>query len=159
MSKLKDKSSLFIVAGLLVIIIVTAIFVILPMFQPSVTVRLGDGVFTARVANTTTQREKGLSDVMEFSGSQALLMVFASNGQWKIWMKDMKIPIDIVWLDQSKKVIYIIPSASPDGGTDTIYTPPSDARFVMELPAGVVATQHIRLGLKATFDVNMGDAR
>ena len=81
-------------------------------------------------------------------------MVFESDDTWGIWMKDMKVPIDIIWLDNEKGVIYIVKNASPESSTDKIYKSTEDARYVIELSAGSVQKYGISVGQKAEFEVN-----
>jgi len=49
-------------------------------------------------------------------------------------MKDMKVPIDIVWLDSNKRVVHIVKESSPDDSTSITFTPLSQAKYVIELP-------------------------
>ena len=85
------------------------------------------------------------------AAKDGLLMLFADDGQWGIWMKDMKIPLDIVWLDANKKVIYIVTDASPSLGTSKIFQPDNPARYVLEVPAGSVKSGAIKTGDAASF--------
>jgi uncharacterized membrane protein (UPF0127 family) len=68
-------------------------------------------------------------------------------------MKDMQFPLDIVWLSDTKQVVYIKQNADHTLGTEVTYTPTADARYVLELPAGSVADASIRLGTYAQFDI------
>jgi len=79
-------------------------------------------------------------------------MDFKEDGQWGIWMKDMKIPLDIVWLNKDKKIVYIVKNASPSLGTDTRFVPKEMARYVLELPAGTVERSALKIGTIAEFD-------
>lgn len=68
-------------------------------------------------------------------------------------MKDMQYSIDIVWLDAAKKVIYIVKDAHPDSYPEVIFKPPQEARYVIELKAGVVDSKRITMRLThAVFD-------
>ena len=136
----------FIVFGALILVIVCAAFVILPMYNGSVNLRFGHGIFKARLALTDESRQKGLSGQTAFSKSDALLMVFPDNQKPSIWMKDMKIPIDIVWLNNKKRVIYIVKNAQPDTGDLKTYQPKETARYVIEFSAGTV--DDLDIGLK-----------
>jgi uncharacterized membrane protein (UPF0127 family) len=152
MSKRRDVGVTLIVGGVVIAVVATAMMLILPNIQNSTTLWLGDGVFQARIAKTGSARQGGLSNATKLDSNQALLMVFPSESKWQIGMKDMKIPIDIVWLDKDKKVIYIVKNASPDDST-AIFTPKSDARYVVELPAGTVSKMAITASRSAVFDV------
>jgi uncharacterized membrane protein (UPF0127 family) len=120
-------------------------------FQPTTEVRVGSAVFNTGLATTDTARKKGLSGVESLNGSGGLLMVFQGDDDWGIWMKDMKIPLDIIWLNNEKKVIYIVTDASPDLGTSKIFTPNDPARYVLEVQAGSVKRSAIKIGDIASF--------
>ncbi|MNR39207.1 hypothetical protein D3C85_1573910 [compost metagenome] len=85
-----------------------------------------------------------------------MLFIFDSSDKWAMWMKDMKIPLDILWLDQSQKVIYIVKGASPYDFPKS-YVPNDPALYVFEVPQGTVDSKNIRIGSKATF--NLDEAR
>ena len=80
-------------------------------------------------------------------------MVFDSNDMHGIWMKDMKFPLDLVWLDSSKKVVYIVKNAPPETPTKTVYVPKDPALYVIELPAGSVQKAGIKTGDTAVFQL------
>ena len=71
----------------------------------------------------------------------------------------MRTSIDIIWLDADKKVVYIVKNVSPDSGTDVMYTPKVDARYVVELAAGTVEKQHIVVGRAAVFDIKNSEVQ
>lgn len=160
MSVRKDITVGPIIVGVLLVIIATVVFVILPgMLQPKIDLRLGDGIFSARVAANEDDRVKGLSGVTELAPNQALLMAYPSESKWGIWMKDMKVPIDIVWLNKDKKVIYIVKNVSPEDSTSVVYEPPTLALYVVELPAGTVDGKAIKTDSTAVFQINTGDIK
>lgn len=154
----KDVGMKIIVAAVLLAVIVTAYVVILPSLSTT-NLRLGDGIFQARVAANENDREKGLSGVTDFASNKALLMAFTSPSKWGIWMKDMKVPIDIVWLDSDKKVIYIVKGALPSESTNVTHEPKADALYVVELPAGTVDSKAINIGDTADFQLNLADVK
>lgn len=117
---------------------------------------VGDGVFETRVAQTPERRNEGLSNVQYLESNEAMLFIFDSSDKWAMWMKNMKIPLDILWLDQSQKVIYIVKGASPDDFPKS-YVPNDPALYVLEVPQGTVDAKNIRIGSKAIF--NLDEAR
>lgn len=154
MSRKRNSWSWVIVAAALVLIIGAAAFVLWPQLQPHVTVHIGDAVLTTRVAKSTAEREKGLSGTSALRQDEALLLVFETDGKWPIWMKDMNYPLDIVWLDKDKKVVYIVKNAPPESYPYEQFTPKEDARYVLELSAGMVTKKAIVIGGQASFDEN-----
>ncbi|OYW43320.1 hypothetical protein B7Z28_00930 [Candidatus Saccharibacteria bacterium 32-45-3] len=125
----------------------------MPKLEQTTTVRLGDGVFKTRVASTSGELERGLSRVEKLAPNQGMLFVFRKDAPWAIWMKDMKIPIDIIWLDQNKTVVHIVQNAQPEGYPQEKFIPKSDARYVFEAAAGTVKSREIRVGNKAVFSL------
>ncbi len=113
---------------------------------------MGSGVYHLWLADDEVERTEGLSGVESLDPNSGLLMKYDSDGTWGIWMKDMKVSLDIVWLDSEKKIIYIVKNASPELSTDTVFKPKSNARYVIELPAGTVQAAAIKTGDTATFD-------
>jgi uncharacterized membrane protein (UPF0127 family) len=154
MSLRKDVFSWGLIILVLGLVAAAAIYILWPQLQPHVTVRLGDGVFAAKVAKTSDAREKGLSGTNGLREDQALLFVYETNDKWPIWMKDMNYPIDIVWLDKDKKVVYIVKNAPPESYPYETFTPKQEARYVLEIPAGTVGRKSITIGTEAMFDEN-----
>ena len=160
LSERKDQGMWALVIGILIIVAVSFMYIILPNLPTSTTdLRIGDGIFKARIASNDNARTAGLSGETSLAADRALLMAFPTDGKWGIWMKDMKIPVDIVWLDSNKKVIYIIKNASPADSTSVTYTPKSLAKYVIEFPAGTVDGKAINMGSVATFSINEGDVK
>ena len=159
MNRSMRVSPVIIVGGVLLLVAAAAGFLLINKLQPTTQLFLGDGVFDARVAYTQAERERGLSGVENMKPTDALIFAYPGDDIWKIWMKDMKIPIDIVWLDSNKKVIYVVKDASPDGGTDVTFAPKVPARYVVELPAGTVDRTAIKPDKAAVFDIKQEDIR
>lgn len=156
MSIWRSSTTAILIAGVVVVVIAAAVSFMFSHFQPRTEVRLSSGVFHLRLAADEPSREKGLSGVESLKSDDGLLMTFDTDDKWAIWMKDMKIPLDIVWLDSSKKVIYIVKNAAPELSTDRVFTPTEKARYVIELSAGATQQYGIKLGDRATFNEQGG---
>lgn len=154
MSVRKNILSWGLVLMVLALIGVAAYFVFAPQLRPHVTLHLGDGVFLTQVAKTPTAREKGLSNTQSLRDNEGMLFVFDHDDKWAIWMKNMNYPIDIVWLDKDKKVVYIVKNAPPESYPYESFVPKQEARYVVEVPAGTVAKKSIVIGGQAGFDEN-----
>lgn len=154
MSKWRPHTTGILIVGLVLILVaLVASYVVQNFHAPTTQVTIGSGVFHARLADTDLTREKGLSGVEKMAPNDALLMVYDTENTWGIWMKDMKIPLDIVWLDAEKKVVYIVMNASPDLGTSKTFTPTNPAKYVLEVPSGAVKTSGIKVGDTASFTI------
>ena len=102
------------------------------------TVDIGKGTFRVEVADTDETRARGLG-------------VAEKDGDIPIWMKDMRVPIDIIWLDAKKKVVHVKRDVWPDNEPHEVYHTPVPARYVLELPAGSAKEHGIKPGVTARF--------
>jgi uncharacterized membrane protein (UPF0127 family) len=156
MSKWRPHTTGIVIGGLVLILVALVVSYMFRNFQPSSEVRLGSGVFNVQLATTDAARIQGLSGVDNLGANGGLLMIFQSDDKWGIWMKDMKIPLDIIWMNNEKKVIYIVTDASPNLGTSKIFTPVDPARYVLEVSAGTVKNAGIKIGNSAVFNIPGG---
>jgi len=156
-TKWRAHTTGIVIVGLVLILIALVGSYMFRNFQPGTDVRIGSGVFNVQLATTEASRMQGLSGVDHLASNGGLLMVFPSDGNWGIWMKDMKIPLDIIWLNSDKKVVYIVTDASPDLSDTKTFTPKDQARYVLEVAAGTVKSAGIKVGGMATFNVRGGE--
>lgn len=147
----RPATSIILIIGALTVIIASAASFAINNFVPTTQVRLGSGIYHLWIADDEVERIKGLSGVESIKPDGGLLMDFETDDTWGIWMKDMNIPLDIVWLDKNKKVVYIVKQAQPEMSTTTTFTPKENARYVLELEAGAVDKAAIKPGMTATF--------
>ncbi len=127
------------------------------IFQPEeqTRVHLGDSVFSVAVAANEQDRQQGLSGVRQLKQNSGMLFAYAENDRWGIWMKDMHIALDIVWLDEEKRVVHIVKNATPDTYPQ-VFRPETPARYVLELNAGAVERNNVQVGKKAEFALPQG---
>jgi len=69
-----------------------------------------------------------------------------------IWMKNCRFPIDILWLDEEKRVVHLTENAPPcNGDPCPIYQPLRKASYVVELNAGQARREKAVVGSTVTF--------
>ncbi|MFZ2544929.1 MAG: DUF192 domain-containing protein [Candidatus Saccharimonadales bacterium] len=129
----------------LAIFVSGALFFFLQIQNQSNELHLHGNNYHITVRRTETERQKGLSGSDNLPKNDAMLFVFDDDSRWGIWMKDMKYPIDIVWLDNNKKVVYMVKDAQP-ASYPKIFIPDKDARYVIELASGTIEQTDIKLG-------------
>lgn len=78
---------------------------------------------------------KGLSGRSSLQRDQGMLFVFEKPGKYCFWMKDMNFPIDIIWINESKKVVTVKENVKPESYPDS-FCPSESARYVIEVNAG-----------------------
>jgi len=150
-----NLSTTLIISGVLLLIGTTFLLYIIPnLITRPTDLWLGGGVFKAKLALTDNARSKGLAGTKDINPDEALLMAFPSDGMWEIWMKDMNFPIDVVWLDKDRKVTTTVKNIPFDESTKVKHQPKTPARYIIELPAGTVDEEVIKIGDVAVFQID-----
>src|ERR1700686_5416580 len=66
------------------------------------------------LALTITEQEKGLGGRSGLKENEGMLFIFPEPGNYGFWMAGMNFPLDMIWLDENMKVIYIKKDARPE---------------------------------------------
>ncbi len=112
-----------------------------------------DTCYAVDIAADPASREQGLMQRDGLKPGQGMLFLFDSPGRFSFWMKNMKFPIDILWLDSSGQVVYLANKVPPCQDTPcAVYTPDFDATYVLEIPAGDALVHSIGLTSKASLE-------
>ena len=115
-------------------------------------VRIGDKILNIEVAQTLIDRERGLSGRLNLPANNGMLFVFERPGLYGFWMKGMRFPIDILWLDEDLRVVDIKERAEPSSYTISNpqnFVPQDAAKFVLEANAGFVSYAGVKIGAQA----------
>ena len=85
---------------------------------------------------------------------RGMLFLFDDVGFHGIWMKNCKFPIDIVWLDEAKRVVHLEEAVPPCREEPCrVYTPLRKASYVLELNAGQARREKATLGALLSFEL------
>lgn len=152
-NRIEHKITWLIVALAVIGLVTIGYQVVKSDLKDSIPVIIGTKTFHADLAVTDYERQKGLGGTDSLGHSEALLMVFEYENKWKIWMKDVDYPIDIIWINNNKQVVDSVRSASPDSYPKA-YVPRRQARYVLELPEGSINQYGVNLGTSINFDVS-----
>ncbi len=111
----------------------------------SSTIQLKDRIIRVEIADTPEERERGLSGREGLAEDEGLLFVFEEDRRPAFWMKDMLFAIDILWISRDGAIVHIEENVGPETYPAS-FTPRSEARYVVELPAGYAARHDVGLG-------------
>lgn len=115
--------------------------------------QLGQNAVQFEIVRTTASQEKGLSGRTSLPSNYGMLFVFPKKDTYSFWMKDMVIPIDIMWLDEDGTVLGLVENVSPDTYPQT-FTPPSPVRLVLEMGAGEANKHSFFVGTRVPLPSN-----
>lgn len=81
---------------------------------------------------------------------RGMLFIHGEPGFYPYWMFQVKVPLDIIWMDQNGVVVEIAPETPPCASTDPKECPNyggnKKALMVLELPAGSAEKHGVRVG-------------
>jgi len=106
---------------------------------------IGNVPVRLEVANNPLSRSKGLSNRAELRNGEGMIFVFLEDDTHGFWMKDMKFPIDIIWINSNNIIIGAEENISPNTYPASFY-PPSPVKYVIEVPAGFFARNNLKIG-------------
>jgi uncharacterized membrane protein (UPF0127 family) len=109
----------------------------------------------ADISVTNEQRTKGLSVKDDLAENEAMLFVFDNEAKHTFWMKDMKFPIDIIWIDSDKTITHIENNLQPcsSGVLCPTYKPTDDSMYVLETVGGFAEKYDIVKGTRVGFEL------
>jgi uncharacterized membrane protein (UPF0127 family) len=113
-------------------------------------VTIGGTPIKVTVVRTRAEQEQGLSGRKGLAPNQGMLFVFEKPGDYRIWMKDMLFPIDVVWVDENGSVVDITEAIGPDT-YPTVFGSRLPAKYILELSAGFVERYNIARSDKVQF--------
>ena len=97
-------------------------------------------------------RAMGLMFRPSLAEDRGMLFVFDELAFHGIWMKNCKFPIDIVWLDEERRVVHVAERTPPCKGEPCpVYEPLRRAAYVLELNAGQARREKVVLGAALSF--------
>lgn len=119
----------------------------LPFLSQSGKATVNNQVFKLYLANTDNTRQVGLSDKTEMPQDYGMLFEFEKADYHTFWMKNMKFPIDILFLKDDKVVtVYKNAQVPKEGDSLSLYKPEEPANKVLEINAGLSEKYNIKKG-------------
>ena len=119
---------------------------VIPLTLPSGT------VLQVEVMVKDEDRAMGLMFRSSLPRDRGMLFLFERPDFHGIWMKNCKFPIDIVWLDEERKVVHVAESVPPCKAEPCpVYSPLRRAAYVVEMNAGQARREKAALGSTLGF--------
>lgn len=113
-------------------------------------IKIAGVTLKTELAYTPETQEKGLSGRKELKKDESMLFVFNHTDQYSFWMKDMNFPIDIIWIGEDLRVVYIKKDAKPESYPEA-FTPNQDAKYVLEVFSSFSEKNNLKVGDRVEF--------
>jgi len=112
----------------------------------------GEDCFVVEIVDSDAERTRGLMDRESLDVDAGMLFIFERPGNYPFWMKNTLIPLDMIWLNSEREIVYIFENAQPcTTESCTFITHEGSALYVVELNAGTVREKEISVGQTAEF--------
>ena len=111
-----------------------------------------DASLNVEIVRTGEAQERGLSGRASLAEDQGMLFDFETSDIYKFWMKDMKFPIDMIWFDEDRRVVYIQEDATPESYPES-FGPNENTKYVLEVVAGFTQKYNIKIGDKLVLQL------
>ena len=117
---------------------------------------IGEARFDVEIAATSEEQRRGLSGRESLPDLSGMLFVFESTKIPSFWMKDMRIPLDFVWIGEECSVMDLHTDVPPpaqgnSSGSLPTYRPSTPVKYVLEINAGKVEQLGIEVGDHVSF--------
>jgi uncharacterized protein len=110
---------------------------------PTTTMQIGDKTFTLEIADTEELRQRGLMYRDSMPADHGMIFVFEEEDHLSFYMRNTRIPLDIIYLDRSGKVVSIHPMKPHDLTSVRSGKP---AQYAIELNRGAAADVGVKVG-------------
>jgi uncharacterized protein len=114
----------------------------------------GGAIIHAELANTPKKRAEGLMYREQLADDRGMLFTFSQAEAWVFWMKNTKIPLDLIWINEKKQIIHMeqnVPICTRADDSCPQYRPNEGALYVLELAGGRAESLKLQRGLKLQF--------
>ena len=133
-----------------------------PAGLPIGAVTIAGTQFSVEIAANSDARSTGLSYRDSLQPNAGMLFLMPREGVQTFWMKEMRFPLDIVWIGADCRVTGLtldIPFPAPGTASSDLprYKSPDGTLYVLEINAGLAAELGITEGTEATF-IDIDDA-
>ena len=110
--------------------------------------------FDVELAITAKERTYGLMFRKELDADKGMLFIFEDEKEYSFWMKNVLIPLDMVWINKEKKVVFISKNNQPckSSGCPSV-NPDKKAQYVLELNGGTVDKIDLKVGDSLIFNI------
>jgi uncharacterized protein len=114
--------------------------------------------FVLTIPDSNEEKQIGLSKTESLRDDEGMLFLFDNPDFYPFWMKDMKIPIDIIYIRDNKIVTIHENIQPPDDSAQelNIYTPSEVSDKVLEIKAGLSKKYDFKIGDEVKYE-NLGN--
>lgn len=109
------------------------------------------------VANTPEKLLFGLAFREGLPPDAGMLYIFDTSDRHRLWTKAYRIPVDMIWVDESHRVVHLVEDAPPCSQDPCpLYGPPPEtARYIIQTAAGFIRQERVAPGAELKFTLRL----
>ncbi len=109
--------------------------------------------FNVELAKTVGEITRGLMFRESLGANTGMLFIFEKEGAYPFWMKNTFIPLDIIWINSEKEVVFVSENTRPckDEYFCLSINPGKNAKYVLEINGGIAEKVGLKIGDKMSF--------
>lgn len=111
----------------------------------------GDVRVAVEIADEPAEWAQGLMFRTELAENAGMLFLFPEEAERRFWMKNTRIPLDMIFISADKRVVSVITAVPCESDPCMTYSPNASARYVVEAGAGFAAKRGIAVGDRARW--------
>jgi uncharacterized membrane protein (UPF0127 family) len=116
----------------------------------------GGAIIQAELADTPQKRAEGLMYREHLADDRGMLFTFTQAQAWVFWMKNTKMSLDLIWMNEKKQIVHLeqrVPICTKTDDSCPQYRPNEDALYVLELAGGRAERLKLQRGSKLQFQI------
>lgn len=122
-------------------------------FKGNTTVTINGHKFELTVADSQEEKEIGLSETNSLPQEKGMIFLFEKPAYYSFWMKNMKFPIDIIYI-KNDQIVTIQNNVKPPKEEENplVYTPTEPSDKVLEINAGLAQKYGFKKGDSVKYE-------
>jgi len=121
-----------------------------PVLAKNGKITIGGNSWNVEIARDDAERTSGLSNRKALRMQNGLLFVFDKMSAQSFWMKDMLMPIDMIFFDNNWQIVLIESNLQPNSFPQ-IYGNKVKSQYVLEVNANEAISYDLKVGDRAIF--------
>ncbi|MBP9718078.1 DUF192 domain-containing protein [Candidatus Gracilibacteria bacterium] len=103
-------------------------------------------------ADDVDEREQGLMERTQLEEGKGMIFIYEDEAPRAFWMKNTKIPLDVIFFSSKHEVVSIVPTMTPCNVAQCpSYGSTEPAMYALEVPAGWTNTRGVAVGDRFDF--------
>ncbi|MEK6967515.1 MAG: DUF192 domain-containing protein [Nanoarchaeota archaeon] len=117
--------------------------------EEGIVIEVNDKTWVAEIADSPAEQQQGLMFRESLPANKGMLFVFNDSEPRTFWMKNTKIPLDMIFIDANWRVVSVVKTATPCiSDPCQLYNSTKPAKYVLEVNAGEAVEKGVKVGTR-----------